>query len=501
MNPTMSLPRLLVTPVLLTLAYFVAGKLGLMLAFVHTSATAVWPPTGIALAAFLILGYRIWPAIFLGAFLVNITTEGTVATTLGIATGNTLEGLVGAYLVDRFAHGRHAFDHPQDIFKFTVLTGLLSTTISATFGVTSLALGGLVSGASYGAIWLTWWMGDAAGALIVTPLVLLWHAKPRLRWTRRQGYQAAFLLLVLGFVGLLVFGGLLPTDLRHYPLEYLCVPILVWTASQFGRRVTATVSFLLSGIAIGGTLMGFGPFMKGTPHESLLLLQVFVSVISVMTLALAVTVSERRRTEQKLAQLAAIVESSNDAIVAKALDGRILSWNQAAQRMFGYGSEEVVGQPITILVPPDHRNQVRDILDKIMRGERIDHYETVRVRKDGTRIPIDLTNSPIKDDTGKVIGVSSIKRDVTERKKAEEERNRLVLELSDALEKVKTLRGLLPICAACKKIRNDQGYWEQIEAYLKKHSEAEFTHGMCPECLDQFYPGWRRVPDERTRKT
>src|SRR3989441_7915847 len=127
---------------LLTLVYFVAGKLGLLLAFVHASATAVWPPTGIALAAFLLLGYRVWPGIFLGAFLVNLTTAGSVATTIGIATGNTLEGLVGAHLVNRFAHGAHAFDHPLDVFKFAALAAIASTTVSPFFGVTSLALGG-----------------------------------------------------------------------------------------------------------------------------------------------------------------------------------------------------------------------------------------------------------------------------------------------------------------------------------------------------------------------
>lgn len=387
----------------------------------------------------------------------NITTDGTVATSIGIATGNTLEGLVGAYLVNRFAPGLDVFDHPQDVLKFTVLAGLLSTTISATFGVTSLALGGFADWASYWAVWLTWWLGDAAGALIVTPLGMLWWANPRLQSNRRQSYQAACLLFFLGAVGLVIFGGLLPTDLQHYARSFLSVPILVWTATQFGRRVTVTVSFLLSGIAIGGTLMGMGPFMLRTPHESLLMLQVFVSVIAVMALALAVTVSERRRTQQKLAQLAAIVESSNDAVIAKALDGRILSWNRAAQRMFGYKSEEVLGQPVTILAPPDCHNEEREILERIKRGECVDHFETVRVRQDRSRIHIDLTLSPIKDDTGKVIGASSIQRDVSERKKAEQERHRILLELNEALEKVKTLRGLLPMCAACQKIRNDEG--------------------------------------------
>src|SRR3989441_3020943 len=124
----------LVTVAVLAAAYLIAAKLGLKLAFVHASATAVWPPTGIALAAFLVFGYRVWPGIFAGAYLANITTAGTVATSLGIATGNTLEGLTGAYLVNRFAGGTHAFERPQDVFKFAVLAGMLSTIVSPALG-------------------------------------------------------------------------------------------------------------------------------------------------------------------------------------------------------------------------------------------------------------------------------------------------------------------------------------------------------------------------------
>ena len=116
--------RELATLVALAAVYFVAGKLGLRLAYVNASATPVWPCTGIALAAFLVLGYRAWPAILAGAFLVNFATAGTLATSLGIAVGNTLEGVVGCYLVNRFAAGRHAFEHAQDIFNFAFLVGL-----------------------------------------------------------------------------------------------------------------------------------------------------------------------------------------------------------------------------------------------------------------------------------------------------------------------------------------------------------------------------------------
>jgi len=285
--------------------YFGAGKLGLMLAFVHPSATAVWPPTGIALAALLTLGYHVWPGIFLGAFLVNVTTEGSVATSLGIAVGNTLEGLAGAYLVNRFANGRYPFDRPQDIFKFVLLAGMLSTTVSATFGVASLSLGGFASWADYGSIWFTWWLGDAVGALIVASVLLLWSANPRLQWSRGQVFEAALLLLSLVLAGLVVFGGWFPSETKNYPLAFLSIPLLIWAAFRFGQREAATATLVLAGIATWGTLNGLGPFAGQSPNESLLLLQAFIGVVAMLAIALAAAVSERRSFEAQLVHLVA----------------------------------------------------------------------------------------------------------------------------------------------------------------------------------------------------
>src|SRR5439155_988223 len=156
----------------LAVAYFSCAKFGLTLAIVHASATAVWPPTGIALASLLLLGVDVWPGIFIGAFLANLTTAGSIATSLGVATGNTLEGLVGAYLVNRLANGARPFDRAQDTFRFAGLAGMVAPAISASFGVTSLALGGFAPWADFGPIWLTWWLGDMGGALVVAPTTL-----------------------------------------------------------------------------------------------------------------------------------------------------------------------------------------------------------------------------------------------------------------------------------------------------------------------------------------
>jgi integral membrane sensor domain MASE1 len=155
----------------LILVYFISGKLALKLAFLNASASAVWPCTGIALAALLLFGYRLWPAIFCGAFLVNLTTAGAVLTSLGIATGNTLEALAGCYLVSRFADGRNAFHRSQNIFRFALLAGMVSTAISTSIGCATLALGGLAEWSHDFSIWITWWLGDGVGAVIVTPSV------------------------------------------------------------------------------------------------------------------------------------------------------------------------------------------------------------------------------------------------------------------------------------------------------------------------------------------
>jgi CRISPR/Cas system-associated protein Cas10 (large subunit of type III CRISPR-Cas system) len=115
-------------------------------------------------------------------------------------------------------------------------------------------------------------------------------------------------------------------------------------------------------------------------------------------------------------------------------------------------------------------------------------YESIRVAKDGTRVPVELTINAIKNNKGDILGTFAIIRDITERKNAEKERDRLILELKNALDKVKRLSGLLPICSVCKRIRDDKGYWNQVEVYIRDHSEVDFSHGLCPECSKKLYP-------------
>jgi signal transduction histidine kinase/CheY-like chemotaxis protein len=295
---------------ILTVIYFIVGKLSLQLAFVHPSASPVWPPAGIALAALVVFGYRTWPAIFLGAFLVNVTTAGNIGTSLCIATGNTLEAVCGAWLVNQFAGGTRIFDRAQDVFKFA-LAVMVSTAVSPTFGVTSLAVGGLADWANYRAIWLTWWLGDATGALVVAPLLILWSIGPRWRLNPKRHLEVGLLLLVLLMLGEAVFGGWFPITARNYPISFICGPIVIWTAFRFSQRETATGIFILSAIAIWGTLQGFGPFVMETENQSLLIAQTFTAVLAITALALAAGMAEGRRAEAAIEQQKAVVEAAN----------------------------------------------------------------------------------------------------------------------------------------------------------------------------------------------
>lgn len=289
-------------------AYFISAWLGLSLAAVHPSATAVWPPSGIALAAVLLLGYRVWPGILLGAFLINLKVNlagsaslaASAAAAGGIALGNTLEPLIGAFLVNRYGGGAKTFDRAQDVFRFVFLAALLSTMVSATLGVASLCLGGLARWSDYGAIWLTWWLGDASGVLVFSPLLVVWGSTSRAEWLRGRVWEAGLLPALLFAVGQMVFGGWFPSEVKNYPLEFLSLPLLLWAAFRFGQHGAAASVFVLSWIALLGTLRGYGPFARADSNESLLLLQAFMGVAVVTTLALAAVVSERRRAQEDL---------------------------------------------------------------------------------------------------------------------------------------------------------------------------------------------------------
>lgn len=420
--------------------YYYAGRLGLSMAVVHPSATVVWPPTGIALAAVLLLGERVWPGIFLGAFLVNIHTAGSIATSIGIATGNTLEAIIGAYMARRFAKGSAAFDRSNDVVKFVVLAGMTSAMISASIGVSSLCVGGYARWDNAAAIWTTWWLGDLTSDIVVAPLLLVWGAGPIPRWQPRATFDAVALAVLVFVVGQMVFGEWIFSDIKYYPLSFLCILPLLLSALRFGQHGAVTAAAAMSATAIWGTVYDLGPFAVEDPSESLMLLQAFMATVAATTLVLAAVLSERQHAEETLRQseerFRHIVESAPNGIVMVDQEGRIVLLNSQAERLFGYAKEELLDRSVEVLIPWRYRemhSQCRGDFFALPQSRATDAIRDLcGVRKDGSEFPVEIGLSPLETPSGIHVLASVV--DITERKTAEdrlrhsEERFRTMIE-------------------------------------------------------------------------
>jgi PAS domain S-box-containing protein len=395
---------------------------------------------------------------------VNATTAGNLATSVGIAVGNSLEGIIGAWAVSRYAGGRRAFDRAQDIFKFALLAGLGATTIGATVGVTSLAVDGYAPWEDYGVIWLTWWLGDAAGAVVVTPVLLLWSAEPRVRWSRSSAVEAGLMGACLIVIAGVVFVGLSPSPGGDPPLSFLCLPILVWAAYRFGPREAATAALVLSSIAVFGTVRGFGPFARANLNESLVLLQAFMGVIVVTATALGAVVSERRRAEderrrardeldvrvqQRTEELSRAVDSLREEVAVRRRTGEELreserrlaeaqaivhigswnwdvatnavAWSDELYRLYGLEPQSV---PITYQafldrVHPDDRAMVEETIRCARTGESF-AYDYRNLRPDGTARWLRARGQVVLGPNGHAVRMHGTCEDITDRRRAEE---------------------------------------------------------------------------------
>src|SRR6266404_4866000 len=281
--------------------YFLAAKLGLSVASLNASVSPVWPPTGVAIALGLFLGYRTIPGVLLGALLANfLLTDVSLATATGISIGNTLEAITAVYLVRRFVGSRNPFQRAIDVLKFVVFAAIVSTAISATIGNVCLCLSGAASWNNFGWLWLTWWAGDGVGALVVTPLILSWIDRPIERWRGWRAAEAVLLLLLMALLSATVYTKLVTPSAPGRPWGHVTIPLLLWAAFRFGPRGVATAMAVLSAIAIWGTIHGYGGFAIYDKNEGLLFLQAYIGNYAITTLSLAAIVTERRRAEKQL---------------------------------------------------------------------------------------------------------------------------------------------------------------------------------------------------------
>jgi len=300
--------RDLIKGILVFGAYLVTAEFGLLMDPVSGFATLIWPPSGIALAALLLYGFRFWPVIGLAAFLANYLAGAPFWATCGVATGNTLEALTGAWLLQYFVGFDKSMARIKDVFGLVFFAATLSTTISATIGVTSLALGHVKPFEGFGETWSAWWAGDVLGDILVAPMILVWattFAKPRFKF-----WSVVEPLLLTSALALLCFL-LFKREMR---IAYLVFPLVVWSALRFGQLGCVTTVFVVSVAGVWGVSHGVAPIRIGTPRENLFILLKFLAVVSTTGMTLAASLAERRRALEKLKEREKQLLVSNEAL-------------------------------------------------------------------------------------------------------------------------------------------------------------------------------------------
>jgi PAS domain S-box-containing protein len=416
---------------LLAAIYFGAARFALLLAIPPGYATALWPPSGIALAALLVLGPRLWPGVWIGSALANLSIDASLPSAIIIATGSTLQALVLSALLRRHVGIPYRFRHVQQVVKFVALCAL-GATIAPTVALIPLWLLYPLPGADLLANWSTWWQGDTSGILIFTPLILSWSVRGTVQWTPRRVLEGLLLAALLLAATHVAFG----SDSGR---TFVIVPLIVWAAFRFGQREVTTAIAVVCALALWYTLSDeSGPFAAAPLNESLLLLLAFISTVVFTGLVLCAVISELNRAmgglqsrvlertrmlSESERRFRLMVESVIDyAIFMLDSDGRVASWNAGAQRILGYSADEIVGESLSQFYSREELERGEPQLElEVAKAEGRFEQEGWRVRKDGSTFWANAVVTAVRDDTGKLLGFAKVTRDLTERNRVEAE--------------------------------------------------------------------------------
>ena len=420
----------------LALAYFLAAKLGLRLAYSNENVTSVWPPTGIAVAALVLLGPKLWPGVTLGAILANLSNSAGAGTSIGIAAGNTLAPLLAVTLLRRGGFDP-ALHRLRDVLGLVFLGGLASMLVSATGGVVALSIAGDVG--SLASTWLVWWVGDALGVVLFAPLILTFATKEKESSPfLARPWEAVALFTGASIASLLVFS-------THVPLAHLVFPFAIWTAVRFSPRGASALTVLVSVIAIVQTVNGHGPFSMLNRTTNLLSLQTFNAAVALASLSLAAVIAERRvaqvalrgaadeledRVAVRTEQLASSEERMSEAQALAHIGSwrwdvaaDTVAWSDELYRIYGL---EPQGSPATFQayidhVHPEHREQVLNaVRGTLETGRSFDHSYRV-VRPNGEVRWVHARGEVVVDPAlRKTVGLRGFCHDVTERKEIED---------------------------------------------------------------------------------
>jgi len=405
---------------LLAASYFAVAKLSLLVAIPPGYASAIWPPSGIALAGLLLGGPALWPGIWLGSFVANASIEGALVTSAVIATGSTLQAHIVAALVRARLGVPRRFERARDVLIFVGLV-VSGAVIAPTVALLPLSQIAPAPPGDLLANWWTWWQGDATGMLIFAPLILSWTTSG-MRWTPRRIAEAAVFAALLLVCAHVVFS----TGVGR---TFVVVPFIVWAAFRFGQREVTTASAVICAMALWYTLHGdVGPFGSLPPNESLLLLLAFVATIVVTGLMLCAVLAQleearrglERRARQSEERFRLMIDSVVDyAILMLDAEGCVASWNAGAERIFGYAAAEIIGQRLQRFYLPEEvaAGKPQEELARAATG----HYEAEgwRVRRDGTTFWGSAVVTAVRGDDGRLLGYAKVVHDLTDSKRAE----------------------------------------------------------------------------------
>jgi PAS domain S-box-containing protein len=452
-------------------AYFGLAVSGPLIPWINPTATPLWPPTGLALALVLLRGYRIWPAIFVGAFFATLAGSGSLSEAACIALGTPTAALAGAWLINRWSHGRDTFATPLGVAKFGLIAFAPTAMISATAAIAGLVLANDAGLASPVAKWTARWLADAGGTLIIAPVIVLWATKPSRASWRWSLLETAAVIIVTAAIGVAAFSpqvGSALMDSDFYALlpyrsllGFLVVLPLLWSSLRGNPRDAAVAAPVFCATAAWGFATSFD--LNGTP----VLLFALALATTLPPLILAAAIATHQQTT---ARLQAAQDQSNRQVVETKLaferskrhfqiliegvvdhavflldrSGRVASWNSTAQHIIGYTADEIIGKHFGVFYRPDERrsgepNRVLELAVK--NGKHA--VEGWRIKKNGTLFFVTGTIRAIHDDDGNLIGLANVLRDATERRHTQEKlvEAREQLAMSQKMEAIGKLTG------------------------------------------------------------
>ncbi len=443
--------------VVVALTYYVAAYLSLQLAVPHTNSSPVWPPAGIAFVAMWVLGYRIWPAICLGAFLANMTVffQGhwgdfplTFLVSLVIGVGNTLEALTAVFILRSFTDAENPLFKVRDVFKF-VFAALVAALSSSIVGTLAVCTAKHINGPLFQIIWFTWWLGDVVGILIVAAIFFAFYKRPWEVYHWRKIAEALAGILVLVALDIGVFNGKFVSTQFYFPAGYLILPLLIWATYRFGH-IGAVVSLLVTLIiAVGGTIHQLGPFVSDVLNKALIVLEVFMGILTVTVLVFAAALEERRESEERVRRseeyFRTLVENSLDMVALLNMQGKVIYASASIKNVLDYTPKEKIGHSIFEWIHPDDHAFVLGRIQEILKTPGAITDAQCRFRhKDGSWRWLEGTGrNLLHEPTINAIVVNY--RDITEKRKAQEDQLYLasIVENADEAITAKSLDGII----------------------------------------------------------